>query len=161
MNELTADRLRSLLRYEPETGALVRLVTTSNNARAGMIAGCPKDGYLVTRIDGVLYRNHRLAWLWMTGEWPKCFVDHRNTNRGDDRWSNLREATPSFNQQNRRAPQKNNKTGYIGVFKSPYGFLASIRIDGKSINLRHHATAELAYETYLAAKRALHPGGTL
>jgi hypothetical protein len=38
----------------------------------------------------------------MTGEWPKHTIDHINGDPSDDRWCNLREATPA--QQNGNMP---------------------------------------------------------
>ena len=58
--------------------------------------------------------SHRLAWFYMTGEWPKNHIDHVNGLEGDNRWCNLREATNSENMLNRKM-NKNNKTGVKGV----------------------------------------------
>ena len=54
-------------------------------------------------MDCKLYRSCRLAWLYVTGEWPKYQIDHINMVRDDDSWTNLRLATSSQNNMNRRA----------------------------------------------------------
>ena len=48
------------------------------------------DGYRIITIDGREYFAHDLAWLHMTGEFPKGEVEHINGNINDDRWCNLR-----------------------------------------------------------------------
>lgn len=101
---LTQDLLRSLLRYEPETGNFIRIVGRKGVA-AGAIAGWKLDtGYISIsiRIDGKdrHFRAHRLVWFYMTSVWPSADVEHRDTDRTNNRWSNLREATRSQNLQN-------------------------------------------------------------
>ncbi len=60
------------------------------------------------------YMEHRLAWFYMMGEWPKHEVDHVNGDPFDNRWINLRAATHQENQSN-RGKNRNNKSGYKGV----------------------------------------------
>lgn len=76
----------------------------------GEIAGYDAGGYRNIRIDGRAYRVHRLAWLWMTGEWPDPECDHINTVKNDNRWFNLRKATRGQNAANRNA----NSTSWTG-----------------------------------------------
>ena len=72
-------------------------------ARAGSIAGTiGKPGYRFINIDGMPYPAHRLAVLYMTGEWPNGVVDHRNGDRACNAWSNLRDCTPAQNNLNRK-----------------------------------------------------------
>lgn len=116
MNEqITYERLREVLHYEPETGLFYWLVT----ARGGPIKGSQAGGYGSTGywrigIDGVVYKAHRLAWLYMHGHWPKGPIDHLNHDPADNRWANLRESSP-LEQQRNRPRQKNNKSGRTGV----------------------------------------------
>jgi HNH endonuclease len=104
MDMLTADRLRELMAYHPETGTFTFLVRRSSRALAGMhVAGSLNAiGYFQLLVDHRKYAAHRLAWLWMTGAGPKGEIDHRNGDRGDNRWANLRDVTRRQNNLNRQ-----------------------------------------------------------
>src|SRR6266850_3791104 len=97
---ITAERLHEVLHYEPSTGIL-RWKITAGGAVTGKVAGnVTIRGYRLVSIDGQRYMSHRLAWLYMTGSWPKEEIDHRNGMGSDNAWNNLREATHSENMQN-------------------------------------------------------------
>jgi hypothetical protein len=147
--ELTAERLRELLHYDPETGVFTNRVTRSNNAKEGCEAGCPSNGYLVIFIEGRLFRAHRLAWLYVTGSFPTHMVDHINRDGADNRWENLRAATPLENQRNRKV-RKDCATGKIGVRGKRGKWQARIRLQGVDTYLGTFDTMEVA----VAARRA-------
>jgi hypothetical protein len=114
---LTDAELRNLFHYDPETGSFTRLksVHPRDRRRYPCKAGCVNtSGYVVIRINDTLYYGHRLAWLYMHGEWPPHSVDHVNGDRADNRLANLRLATQSENGAN-GARRKNNTSGYPGV----------------------------------------------
>lgn len=120
---LTHARLLELLRYDSESGAFTRIGAARPQSAhnigkpVGTVKAGERDnggGYLIISVDGRPYRAHRLAWFYMTGEWPKDDVDHRDTNRLNNRWSNLRAATRSQNIANCRTP-KDNTSGIKGV----------------------------------------------
>lgn len=112
---LTQSRLKKLLHYDPLTGVFTWLVTRGGTARAGSVAGGPNDdGYWHVKIDHVSYKCHRLAWLYMTGEWPEHQIDHRDLDPANNRWKNLRPATGTQNRHNTKIP-KNNTSGIRGV----------------------------------------------
>ena len=159
---LTYERLREVLHYSPETGVFTRLVRTSRSVKVGDVAGTvDASGYIRIRVDGVLYLAHRIAFLWMTGEWPQQLVDHINGVRDDNRWSNLRPATNAENQQNQRRAQSSNKLGLLGVTPVGKRFVAQIKVDWRQIHLGTFDTPEQAHDAYIAAKRRLHSGNTL
>jgi hypothetical protein len=163
MTMLTAERLREVLDYNPETGIFRwKAISTKNQVKVGDIAGCAgaKD-YRRICIDGRLHLTHRLAWLYMTGEWPVADIDHINGISGDNRFANLREATRSENMQNRRGPNRDSKTGLLGASPNQGKYEAAICLDGKKHYLGLFKTAEQAHAAYIKAKRKFHPGGTI
>ena len=98
---MTYDEVKKVLQYDPSTGVLTWLAPTSRKFKKGDVVGShDSDGYLIVRIRGITYKQHRLAWLYMTGAWPAHQVDHANGIRDDNRWINLREATQSQNSMN-------------------------------------------------------------
>lgn len=102
-------------------------------------------------------KAHRLAWFFMTGEWPILDIDHINGDRSDNRWSNLRLANDSQNGANKRR-YKNNKSGFKGVIWDARHkrFKAQLKKDGKVLNLGRYHTAEEAHEAYCKAAATLH-----
>lgn len=116
MSELTQKRLKEILNYDPETGIFIWIKALSNRKQIGDIAGCVNGkGYIVIGINRKDYRSHRLAWLYMTGEWPKDEVDHKNHDKSDNRWQNLRAATHLENGRNQKMCT-NNTSGVTGVY---------------------------------------------
>ena len=98
----SAEYLRSIIHYDPEGAPPTWLVSKGANAAAGRIAGGRNGrGYWCIMIDGHTYKLSRLAWLYMTSEWPRDEIDHINRDPTDDRFCNLREATNRQNQANK------------------------------------------------------------
>lgn len=162
--DVTSQRLRESLHYDPETGAFVWIAQTSKRIQIGGVAGSQDSkGYVRIGIDGEYYPAHRLAWLYVTGAWPADQIDHRNGVRDDNSWLNLREANRFLNGQNQRLPHTDNKSGFLGVcwHKASGKWRAQIKIDGRVSHLGLFATAADAHNAYLVAKRNLHPGCTI
>lgn len=148
---LSLARLKSVLHFDPSTGDWTRLVDRGGQL-AGTRAGClTKRGYEVMLIDGYMYYSHRLAWFYMTGEWPPEEIDHRDMNKRNNRWDNLRLATSSQNKRNAVKP-RSNKTGFKGVtlVRGKY-HRASISKDGKSTLLGYFESPEAAHAAYCKA----------
>lgn len=149
---LTQERLRELFHYDPGTGLFTRLVA-AGSARIGSVAGCDDGhGYFKITVDYHPYRRGRLAWLYMTGHWPENEIDHRNLNKADDRWSNLRNATDSQNQANKTKPQSN-KSGLKGVSwqKRSGKWRSAISIGHKNQSLGFFDCPAAAHFAYLIA----------
>jgi hypothetical protein len=163
MSNLDQARLKSVLRYDRQTGLFRWKTTLNNRAPAGTVAGTyvRKNGICI-RIDGVRYQAHRLVWLYVKGEWPKGQIDHRDGDHKNNALRNLRDVSHSTNQQNRRHPAKSNKSGFLGVSSLANGkFMASITINSKPIHLGRFDNPEIAHAAYVKAKRAIHQGNTL
>jgi len=148
---LTAERLREVLAYDPSTG----IFTWYPQIRKGgwkeeRKAGTRKStGHLVIRVDDVLYHAHRLAWLWVYGEWPKGDIDHINGDRQDNRISNLRDVTRRENSQNL---ERHRQLGSHVLGASYYGggWYARKRINGELVYLGKYKTQEEAHAAYMA-----------
>lgn len=145
---LTAERLRELLVYDPETGVFTKSGTP--------VGTRTHQGYLEVWVDGVKHSAHRLAFLWMTGAWPRNVVDHINRIREDNRWFNLRDVTQAANSAN-RPPSKYGLPR--GVQRKGLRFQARLKSGSQEIYLGLYATPEEAHAAYLAACVQLHHQG--
>lgn len=130
MTELSHEHLLSILSYYKESGNFVWLVTSGRAVR-GQIAGhIRKDGYVQIIIEKRQYRAHRLAWFYVTGEWPRGRLDHEDNCGSNNRWDNLRPATHSQNMANRKL-NANSSTGYKGVSQRGKKYRAYVNKDGR------------------------------
>lgn len=163
--ELTIERLKQVLRYDPETGLFWWRIKTSNRTNLNKPAGSlNNDGYVRIKIDGEAHLAHRLVWFYINEKWPAILIDHINGIRHDNRIENLRDVTNSINQQNQRNSRSNNKSsGLLGVSfnKQAKKYMAHIRIDGKRNYLGLFDNPQEAHAAYLEAKRLNHPGCTI
>lgn len=160
--ELTADYVRERLSYDSTNGEF-RWLTTSifNPSFVGKVAGTvDRHGYRMISLHGSMFFAHRLAWLYVYGEWPIGVIDHINGIPGDNRIENLRDTTQALNVQNQRLPKRGSKTGFIGVSWDGQRrkFYSQISLNGKSHKLGRFDRAEDASAAYWDAKRRLHPG---
>lgn len=148
--DLTAEFVRSILSYAPETGLLTWKVDRARTAKAGDVAGCLSGhGYIDVMICGKTYKAHRVIWLIVKGEWPTAFLDHEDGDRANNKWLNLREATHSQNCCNRA------RRGYF-FHKANNRYRASISVDGELKIIGWYWTAEEAKAAYLVAAQENH-----
>lgn len=154
--ELTVDRLRYLVTYQPETGNFIRNVSTAPRAMAGTLAGdMDSKGYWRVRVDRKRYLAHRLAWFYVHGEWPAVEVDHRNGVTADNRLTNLRLATVEQNRRNTRT-HKDNSAGFKGVSWSQNmkKWRSRIRVENAEMTLGYFDTRAEAHSAYEHAATA-------
>ncbi len=151
---ISAAELRRLLSYDQQTGHFRWLIVPNSRLGKRERAGSRncRDGRVRIQISGAVYLAHRLAWLWMMGEWPPNEIDHRDGNPSNNAWCNLRAATRVENLANRRAT-KNNKLGIKGVTKKKdcARFVAQIKVNGRNYNLGYFKTPEEAQAAYKRA----------
>lgn len=159
---ITLARLHALLIYYPETGLFFWTVDRGRNAKAGDIAGFIHNTYICIEVDGRCYRAHRLAWFYVTGQWPTHHIDHKDGNKSNNIFDNLREATMAQNKQNlQKAPRNNVSCGLLGVTRRGNRWSARIEYGDKRRSLGNYATPEEAHQAYLIAKRNFHPFGMI
>jgi HNH endonuclease len=154
-NDLTAEYVRAILDYDPKNGNFYWRVRRKGRrpARPGSLAGyLGPYGYWLIGIDGECYLAHRLAWLWMTGNWPENQIDHIDMDRKNNIWINLRQSTFSQNNYNKnpRASRAGLKgislvTGYTNKWK------ARVWVDGKELHLGVFDSVETAHAAYREA----------
>lgn len=143
------ERLKEVLDYDPMSGIFTWKVG-KRKVKKGAIAGNKrKDGYVLIKVDYKRYYAHRLAWLYVYGEWPKAEIDHINGDPRDNRIENIRPANRSQNAAN-IGPQSNNTSGVRGVYKHSYGnsWVAQIQHNGKYIYLGSYKTLQEAKDAY-------------
>ena len=155
---MTQERLYELLRYDTETGVFTWKKRTSNRVSVGDRAGHDNgNGYRRINIDGRSYYEHRLAWLYVYGEFPKRLIDHRDGNGFNNKISNLRQATCAQNGQNQNL-RATNASGRHGVSwdKSHKKWEAYICCNSRKKHLGLFENIDDAGAAYLKAKRKLH-----
>lgn len=164
---LTAERLREVLDYDPETGVFTRKVRLAQRHHVGdradfIVTGGGLKGYYRVSLFSKRYLAHRLAWLYVHGHWPENEIDHRDGDPSNNRIGNLRDVATAINAQNKRNARSDNKSGLLGVTTFGDGrFRASVHKDGRRVHVGMYETPEDAHAAYLKTKRKIHPGCTI
>jgi hypothetical protein len=155
---MTQSELKERLFYCKDSGEF-RWLISHGGIRQSKVAGTlnKNTGYILISFKNKSYLSHRLAWLYVTGEWPKNQIDHINGIRDDNRFCNLREATNQQNLFNLSISSKN-KSGFKGVdfHKSTKKWRAQIRINGKKVTLGIYDSPELASDVYKNKAKEIH-----
>ena len=154
---LTQQELKNYLSYDPASGIFTRLKITSKFKSGKILGTRHSTGYFVIRINDKLYKAHRLAWLYMKGEFPTLKIDHINRDGFDNRWENLREITQRQNSEN-RSLAKNNTSGHPGVdwAKKLCKWRARITVNYKGFHIGYFDTKEEAIEAYKNKAAEMH-----
>lgn len=153
--DLAQNELKRRLRYDADSGIFTWLITPNNYVQAGRAAGAKcTDGYIQISINGRIYNAHRLAWLYITGEWPALQIDHINGVRDDNRFFNLRQATREQNGANQKRAD-DNLSGYKGVTfrkdRKAKPWQARIRKDRQCVHLGFFVDPQSAHSAYREA----------
>jgi hypothetical protein len=152
--DITAEEIRAIFHYDPETGWLVNAVTRNPLALAGTRAGSPHNrGYRRVSIDNKRHLEHRLVWLYVHGAAPTRFIDHINNVKDDNRIENLRDVTKSQNGAN-TGKRSNNTSGHKGVYwdKPTRKWKAQIGISNKVLALGYFSNIDDAIAARQAAE---------
>lgn len=165
---LSAARLREVIHYEPDTGVFTRRVRLAQRHHVGdradtVVSGGKLQGYRRVSLFSQRYLAHRLAWLYVHGDWPVLDIDHINGVKGDNRIANLRLADDQLNSENTRRARASSRHGVLGVHwhKQSSRWRARIQVNGRSVHLGMFDTQEQAHQAYIDAKREVHKGCTI
>lgn len=153
----TVEWLRENLDFNPETGVFSWKKSGYGRTVGKPIGEGPRaDGteYLMMRINGQLLYAHRVAWLYMTGEWPDGVIDHIDGNRTNNAIANLRVATHAQNSARRKTNRLIGPSR--GVVPHQSGYVARIHHGGKRHYLGYFTNPEEAKAAYEAKAKELH-----
>lgn len=135
---ITQEELKQLLHYDPETGVFTRKSTGKVTGSVGRNGKNTHVKYVRISINGVLYKAHRLAWLYVIGDNPAYVIDHINGDGTDNRFCNLRDVPQVINSRNAKI-NSNSVSLVSGVSwrNSRKVWRSRIMIDGVEVFLGH------------------------
>ncbi len=151
--------MHEYLSYCRKTGELRWKKSPANRTKVGDLAGYDHhSGYRILEFKGCIYQVHRLVWWMIYGVMPNEEIDHINGIRNDNRICNLRDASRSQNQHNRKTWKNGTISGLKGSFfhKATGKWASTIQHNKKRTHLGLFETAEEAHEAYLTAAKKLH-----
>ena len=153
------EEIREYLYYDENVGSVTWIKKPSKGVSLGSVAGCinKKTGYCVLRFNKSLYQAHRIVWFLKTGKQPEKDIDHKDGNKLNNCWTNLREATHNQNEHN-KTKYSNNTSGFKGVYRHTKNnsWIARIWVNSKVVHLGSFGTPEEAYKAYCEAAKSLH-----
>lgn len=152
------ETLKSLLNYDKSTGVFTWKVGVGRCKRGDQAGSAHGKGYIRIQVLGNNILAHRLAWMFVYGDFPSDQIDHINGIKSDNRILNLRNVTATTNSQNMHFARVTSKSGLLGVESHRGKWRARIRVNGKKVLLGTMNTPQEAHAAYVEAKRRLHPG---
>ena len=142
---ITQKRLKQLVKYNKRTGLFTNKVDRMGSKKGKVLGYLNTRGYVTFKIDGIQYKAHRLAWLYIKGRLPTGVIDHKNHIKNDNRFKNLRDVTNEENSHN-LSIYSNNTSGTTGISfdNSRNKWKVSISVNRKLKNIGRFDDLELA-----------------
>lgn len=153
---ISQQELKTRVVYDVEKGEFYWLKTRIKRYIGQRASYFHPNGYVYLRIGKRTYFVHRLAWLYVYGQFPTGELDHIDGDKTNNRVNNLRIVTREENMQNQVSAHSNNSTGFLGVKRTRSGkFTATVKINKRIKHLPTFATAREAHAAYVSAKAAM------
>ena len=137
-------------------------IEKTNHMKVGERAGNGSGMYWQVKMDGTMYKVHRIVTAIFNNEDPgPCEIDHIDGNKKNNNPANLRKATFELNRHNcGKRKTYNGKTPtskYPGVYQDKIAkkWKAQIQHKGKRISLGYYDDELEAYKAYKAAKKVI------
>lgn len=143
--------LRKLLKYSKLTG---KFTWKASGEEAGYLS---KRGYVQIKVKGKTYLAHILAHYYVTGDYPDKLIDHKDHNRANNKWSNLRIATNAMNSWN-TSLRTDSSSGVKGVSwcERASRWRARVSVFGKTYSCGYHRSKRAAQRAVRALRKSLH-----
>jgi hypothetical protein len=151
---ITAAWVRENLIYEEDVGVFLWKRRGPGRMMGRVLGTKVWPGYIAMKLNNLRFYAHRVAWLYVHGEWPAGQIDHIDGDKGNNAISNLRVATPSQNSAGKRTTRR--VATSRGVMPHGVGFVARLYHGGKRHYLGYFPTAELARAAYEAKAIEIH-----
>lgn len=164
-NDLTAEFVRSILDYDPETGVFrwkerPEYPQKWNTRYAGTVAGAVSSNHryvrLQIRIEEMMYKAHRIAWLYFYGEWPANDIDHIDGNAINNKISNLRCCTKVQNSANSKGKSRCGLPKGVDYSMARKKYRARISMSGSDHHLGYFDDPQSAHLAYCDASKRIH-----
>ena len=149
---ITQSKLKELVDYVD--GMLVAKTNSKCRKVGDTLSSLTDKGYLRSSVGGKSYRVHRLVFLYHHGYMP-IQVDHIDGNRMNNKIENLRAATSSQNNQNRKAISSSGIKGVVW-HKQSNKWVASICVNRNSVHLGSFISIEEAALVANKARQSAH-----
>lgn len=154
---LSHEQFLQLVTYDPATGGFQRVGGGSRNSQPGAsLGGVTARGYIRFSVEKRSLYAHCAAVFFVTGQWPKGEVIHKDGNRKNNRWDNLLVLSRPLSRASVK-PHSNNRAGHRGVFAVGRKWVAVIRFEGVNRRLGTYPSASEAAAAYAKAQSALYP----
>ena len=159
---LNQDELKHQLKYIKTSGKFIWISDKHNqtqiiNTEAGTLMN---HGYVRIVINGKGYLAHRLAWLYVIGDWPTYRIDHKDLNKSNNSWNNLKEVTNRINNQNKSMHRIGNKLVGACWDKERHKWYPAFWLEGRPLDLGRYESAEVSHVIYKKACELLNKGIT-
>lgn len=153
---LLINKFRERFSYDPESGLLSRKVGVGGQLAGSIVGTDNGKGYLRTSFNNEQYLVHLIIYAMQTNEMAEV-VDHKDLDKKNNRWSNLRPTNKSGNERN-TSVRSNSTTGIKNVYWIPgrHKYRVQFKVHGETKYFGYYDTIQEAEVVAERERRRLH-----